>query len=151
MAQATTTPQLVSRLLGLTAKPMALLDPVTILSDYPLKTSNMIDFALLLDDYDQRLSNAFEESDKYNTTRRLLFSLAQRHNNIYAELECLKESTGRNKPFPFLRLPREIRDDINIRLRSARRIPSRSDILVPLLPHRPKPLEAPNAGPAPCE
>jgi hypothetical protein len=47
-----------------------------------------------------------------DATERLFSSTARKYNNLYTELERLKESTGFDKPFPILRLPREIRDEI---------------------------------------
>ncbi|KAF2469292.1 uncharacterized protein BDR25DRAFT_343703 [Lindgomyces ingoldianus] len=72
----------------------------------------MIDLSLLLDGFDESLANSLDDSGKYDVTIRLLCSTVRRYNNIYRELERLKESTGFNKPFPILRLPREIRDKI---------------------------------------
>jgi hypothetical protein len=52
------------------------------------------------------------DSERKLATRRLLYSMARQHDRIYTELERLKESTGFNKPFPILLLPREIRNQI---------------------------------------
>jgi len=68
----------------------------------------MIDLHQLLESFDDGLS----DSGKYEAARQLLCSTARRYNQIYEELERLKESTGFNKPFPILRLPREIRNEI---------------------------------------
>jgi hypothetical protein len=68
----------------------------------------MIDLHRLLESFDDGL----DDSGKYEATLRLLCSTARRYNKTYEELERLKESTGFNKPFPILRLPREIRDEI---------------------------------------
>lgn len=66
-------------------------------------------------DLHQLLENVDDEPDdlgKYNATLRLLHWAVRRYNKTYEDLERLKESTGLNKPFPILRLPREIRDEI---------------------------------------
>jgi hypothetical protein len=68
----------------------------------------MIDIHRLLESIDDGL----DDLGRYEATLRLLCSTARRYNKTYEELERLKESTGFNKPFPILRLPREIRDEI---------------------------------------
>jgi hypothetical protein len=60
----------------------------------------------------ERVEDERDNSSKYETALRLLRSTARKYNRTYEELERLKESTGFNKPFTFLRLPREIRDKI---------------------------------------
>ncbi|KAF2681080.1 hypothetical protein K458DRAFT_420987 [Lentithecium fluviatile CBS 122367] len=68
----------------------------------------MIDIHQLLDS----INDSLDDSGKYEATLRLLRSTARKYNEVYEELERLKEATGFNKPFPILRLPREIRDEI---------------------------------------
>ncbi|PQE33833.1 ethyl tert-butyl ether degradation ethd protein [Rutstroemia sp. NJR-2017a WRK4] len=68
----------------------------------------MIDIYQLLESVDDNR----DDSSKYEAARRLLYSTARRYNRTCEELERLRESTGFNKPFPILRLPREIRDEI---------------------------------------
>ncbi|ESZ93872.1 hypothetical protein SBOR_5730 [Sclerotinia borealis F-4128] len=44
---------------------------------------------------------------------RLLFATARKHNQVWEELESMKEATGiYDKPLPFLSFPREVRDQI---------------------------------------
>jgi hypothetical protein len=51
--------------------------------------------------------------DKYDKLRRLLFSTVRAYNSVKEELEIAREALGIYKtPFPILRLPREIRDQI---------------------------------------
>ena len=68
----------------------------------------MIDIYRLLGSID----NDLDDSGKYQATLRLLQSTVRKYNKSYEELERLKEATGFNKPFPIMRLPREIRDEI---------------------------------------
>ena len=68
----------------------------------------MIDLDWLLETFD----GGFDDADKYEATLRFLFLTARKYNKTYEELERLKELIGFNKPFPILRLPREIRDQI---------------------------------------
>jgi len=68
----------------------------------------MIDLHWLLETFDGGLDDA----DKHEATLRFLCLTARRYNKTYEELERLKELIGFNKPFPILRLPREIRDQI---------------------------------------
>jgi hypothetical protein len=68
----------------------------------------MIDLQQLLDSIDDSL----DDSSRSEATLRLLCSTVRRYNQTCEELERLKESMGFDKPFPFLRLPREIRDKI---------------------------------------
>jgi hypothetical protein len=87
------------------------LDLITIIlcKDPSQNTRNtMIDLHRFLESFDDGL----DDSSKYEATLRLLCSTARRYNKTCEELERLKESTGFNKPFPILRLPREIRDEI---------------------------------------
>jgi hypothetical protein len=70
--------------------------------------STMIDVFRLL----ESVETGFDDPRKYETALRLLYSTARRYNKACKELELLKELTGFNKPLPFLRLPREIRDKI---------------------------------------
>ena len=72
----------------------------------------MIDFKLLENEYNKRIVDALCEADVRDIAKSMIYSLARRYNNVCAELESLKDLAGFNKPFPFLRLPREIRDDI---------------------------------------
>ncbi|KAF2739202.1 hypothetical protein EJ04DRAFT_508917 [Polyplosphaeria fusca] len=72
----------------------------------------MIDISQLLQDLDDSFDTGLEDSGKYQVTTQLLCSTARKYNNLYRELERLKETTGFDKPFPILRLPREIRDEI---------------------------------------
>jgi hypothetical protein len=71
----------------------------------------MVDLELLLNDL-IRGSDRLDDYGRCEATTRLLCATARRYNNIYTEFERLKESTCFNKPFPILRLPREIRDEI---------------------------------------
>jgi hypothetical protein len=68
----------------------------------------MIDLQQLLDSID----DSPDDSSRSEATLRLLCSTVRRYNQTCEELERLKESTGFDKPFPILRLPREIRDEI---------------------------------------
>jgi hypothetical protein len=53
-----------------------------------------------------------DEYSKHEATLRLLRSTMRKYKRVAEELERLKAATGFNKPFPILRLPREIRDEI---------------------------------------
>ena len=68
----------------------------------------MIDLKQLLDSVDDSL----DDSSRSKAMLRLLCSTVHRYNLTCEELEGLKESTSFDKPFPILRLPREIRDEI---------------------------------------
>ena len=67
----------------------------------------MIDLYRLLNDLDR-----FDDWNDYHRALRILCVTARRYNRIWEELEQIKELAGFNKPFPILRLPREIRDKI---------------------------------------
>lgn len=73
-------------------------------------------------------------------------SSAQQHEDItrHEELERLKESTGFNKPFPILRLPREIRDEIyTYSLRAAISVET---LQWPFIPTADSPYKSPTPG-----
>ncbi|KAF2240507.1 hypothetical protein BU26DRAFT_206785 [Trematosphaeria pertusa] len=69
----------------------------------------MINLDRLLESVDD---GHLDDSAKYGATLQLLYSTVRRYNRTYEELERLKAATGFNKPFPLLRLPRELRDEI---------------------------------------
>ena len=59
------------------------------------------------------LANSIADEELTEATRRLLLQIARRFNQVWRELEALKESQGFYNPsFPFLTLPREVRDKI---------------------------------------
>jgi hypothetical protein len=74
----------------------------------------MIGIDLLLMTYYRNTTHSPDDPDADAAMERFLSSTARKYNNLYTELERLKEPTGHNKPFPILRLPREIRDEICI-------------------------------------
>ena len=95
--------------------------------------------ALAIGFYDDRGSEA-----KYRTALCLPCSTARRYNRTCEELERLKESIGFNKPFPFLRLPREIRDKIyTYSLCAAVPVGSATDLIIP---RRDNPSKPPTSG-----
>ncbi|KAH8711862.1 hypothetical protein GQ44DRAFT_433242 [Phaeosphaeriaceae sp. PMI808] len=63
-------------------------------------------------DYHELLSGIDYGGDVPRQCQEALYTIVQKYNRSYMELERLKEFTGFNKPFPILRLPREIRDEI---------------------------------------
>ena len=65
-----------------------------------------------LDRFLERLDDGLDDSSKYEATLGFLCLTVRSYNKTCEELERLKELTGFNKPFPILRLPREIRDEI---------------------------------------
>ncbi len=89
----------------------------------------MIDLQQLLDSIDDGL----DESSRSEAMLRLLCSTIRRYNKTCEELERLKESTDLDKPFPFLRLPREIRDKIyTYSLRAASSVETTPRVLLAL-------------------
>lgn len=60
----------------------------------------------------EHLHCGLDHFSKYEVTLGFLCSTVRQHNQVCKELELLKDATGFNKPFPFLGLPREIRDEI---------------------------------------
>jgi hypothetical protein len=80
---------------------------ITIILSQPTRNT-MIDLQQLLDSVDDSL----DDSSRSEATLRLLCSTIRRYNQTCEELERLKTLTGFDKPFPILRLPREIRDKI---------------------------------------
>jgi hypothetical protein len=79
------------------------------------------------------IDHGLDDSGKYEATLRLLWSTARRYNKTCEELERLQESTGFNKPFPFLRLPRELRDEIyTYSLRAAVSVETIPRFLIPI-------------------
>jgi hypothetical protein len=72
----------------------------------------MIDISELLSSVEGDGENDFEGTGKYALAIRALCSTARKYNRALEEIENLKNLTNLNKPFPFLRLPREIRNEI---------------------------------------
>lgn len=64
-------------------------------------------FTAFIEDY-----NNLDSFGKLHAMRRHLFDMARKYNAAHDELERLKKTMGLDKPFPFLRLPRELRDQI---------------------------------------
>lgn len=60
----------------------------------------------------ESLDNGLDDQSKYRAALGFLCSTVRSYNKTCEELERFKELTGFNKPFPILRLPREIRDEI---------------------------------------
>jgi hypothetical protein len=59
------------------------------------------------------LANSIADEELTEETRHLLLQIAKRYNQVWRELEVLKEPQDfYNPPFPFLTLPRKIRDKI---------------------------------------
>ncbi len=87
-----------------------------------------------------------DDSSKFEAALRALYSTARRYNRTCEELERLKESTGFNKPFPILRLPRGIRDKIyTYSLRAAIAVDTTSPKLL-LVTDRDDPFKPPTSG-----
>lgn len=81
----------------------------------------MINTSGLISKYNKLLG--YPNSPAHNVALQLLYSTVRQYNNLYAETQALRELAGFNKPFPFLRLPREIRDEIYaLAFRAARNV-----------------------------
>ncbi|KAF1993969.1 hypothetical protein P154DRAFT_527389 [Amniculicola lignicola CBS 123094] len=73
----------------------------------------MIDLNSFVSDFEDGLPRyGMTNSDRYAAALQLLCSTARKYNQACEELDRLKAFVGFNKPFPFLRLPRELRDQI---------------------------------------